>query len=106
MANRAAPALMLRQDDEEELVRWTRSTATRAGLVLRSRIVLAAAAGEANERIADRLGTSKTTVIKWRERYQRHGIAGLRDEPRSGRPRIVDHRQIVAATLAPPVNDG
>ena len=95
MANRAAPALMLRGGDREELTRWTRSTTTRAGLVLRARIVLAAAAGEANERAAQRLGTSKATVVKWRARYQAKGLAGLVDEPRSGRPRQVDHRDIV-----------
>ena len=102
MANRPAPALMLREDDRDQLVRWTRSTATRAGLVLRARIVLAASAGEANEAIADRLGTSRTTVIKWRARYQDKGLDGLLDEPRSGRPRQVDHRDVVAATLTPP----
>lgn len=61
----------------KELTRWTRSTAIRAGLVLRARIVLAAAAGEANEAIAERLGTSRTTVVKWRGRYQAKGVAGL-----------------------------
>jgi Homeodomain-like domain len=42
------------------------------------------------------------TVIGWRERYAASGLAGLEDEARSGRPRTVDHRQIVAATLTPP----
>lgn len=102
MANRPAPALTLREGDREELIRWTRSTTIRAGLVLRARIVLAAASGEANEAIADRLGTSRTTVVKWRGRYQAKGLAGLVDEPRSGRPRHVDQCAIVAATLAPP----
>ncbi|NCD20301.1 MAG: IS630 family transposase, partial [Actinobacteria bacterium] len=66
MANRAAPALTLRAGDREELERWTRATTVRAGLALRARIVLAAAEGEANERIAQRVGVSKVTVLKWR----------------------------------------
>lgn len=86
MANRPAPALMLREGDREELLRWTRSTTTRGGLALRARIVLAAAPGEANERAAQRFGTSKTTVVKWRARYQAKGLDGLLDEPRAGRP--------------------
>jgi transposase len=102
MANRPAPALALRDGDRDELVRLTRSTAVRAGLALRARIVLAAARGEANEHIAQSVGVSKVTVLKWRSRYSRHGLAGLADEARSGRPRIVDHREVVAATLRPP----
>jgi transposase len=37
-------------------------------------------------------------VIGWRVRYVERGLAGLDDEPRSGRPRLVDHRKIVAET--------
>jgi transposase len=71
-------------------------------LALRARIVLAAAEGEANERIAARVGVSKVTVLQWRRRYLERGVEGLADQPRSGRPRIVDHRAIVSATLRPP----
>ena len=102
MANRAAPGLMLRAGDREELERWTRATSVRAGLAVRARIVLAAAEGEANERIAQRVGVSKVTVLKWRARYQDRGLKGLADEPRSGRPRSVDHARIVSVTLKPP----
>ena len=83
-------------------MRWTRSTKLRAGLGLRARVVLAAAAGEANERIAEQVGASKVTVLKWRSRYQAKGLGGLEDEPRAGRPRTVDHARIVSVTLAPP----
>ena len=69
---------------------------------MRARIVLAAAEGEANERIAARLGTTRTTVIKWRGRYEAGGVSGLVDTARSGRPRQVDHARIVAATLSRP----
>jgi transposase len=41
-------------------------------------------------------------VSLWRSRYERSGIAGLDDEPRPGRPRVVDHEAIIAATLTPP----
>ncbi|NYE00008.1 hypothetical protein BJY21_001192 [Kineosphaera limosa] len=91
MANRAAAALMLREGDRGELERLHRSTAARAGQVLRARIVLAAADGEANERIAARFQTSKATVLKWRGRYQANGLAGLADEPWTV-PALVDTR--------------
>jgi len=48
------------------------------------------------------VGTSRPTVIGWRDRYQAKGIAGLEDEQRPGRPRSIDHAAIVTATLTPP----
>jgi len=51
---------------------------------------------------ARRLGLSRPTVIKWRDRFLAHGIAGLDDEPRSGRPKTIDDAAIIATTLDPP----
>ena len=102
MANRSAAALALRDGDREELARLTRSSAVRAGLAQRARIVLLAAEGASNTAIAAKVGVSRPTVIDWRNRYAAEGIAGLDDDPRSGRPRTIDHSQIVAVTLAPP----
>lgn len=102
MANRPAPALVLREGDRDELARLTRSSSVRAGLAQRARIVLLAAQGESNTGIADRVGVTRPTVIGWRDRYEADGIAGLSDEHRSGRPRTVDHAKIVAATLKSP----
>jgi transposase len=102
MANRPASALVLREGDRDELVRLTRASSGRAGLAQRARIVLLAADGESNTAIADKVGVSRPTVIDWRGRYVAEGLAGLADDPRSGRPRTIDHRAIVAVTLAPP----
>lgn len=55
--------------------------------VLRARIVLGAAGGTSNAAIARNLGITEDTVRKWRGRFCRHGLDGLRDRPRSGRPR-------------------
>ena len=102
MANRPAPALILRAGDREELTRLVRSSTVRAGLAQRARIVLLAADGETNVSIAARVGVSRPTVIDWRHRYGAKGIAGLEDDPRSGRPREVDYGKVVSSTLAPP----
>ena len=93
---------MLRHGDREELERWTRSDRYGASAAKRARIVLLAAEGVANTRIAERTDATVTTVLNWRGRYQDRGIAGLSDEPRPGRPRTLDHREIVAQTLRPP----
>jgi transposase len=102
MPNHPAAPLALRDGDRAELARLTRSSTVRAGLAQRARIVLLAADGESNTAIVALTGVSRPTVIGWRDRYRASGLAGLADEPRSGRPRRVDHRQIVAATLTPP----
>ena len=102
MANRPAPALVLREGDRVELSRLTRSSSVRAGLAQRARIVLLAATGRTNTAIAEVVGVSRPTVIGWRERYLAKGIAGLDDEPRSGRPRTIDHAAVITATLLPP----
>ena len=64
--------------------------------------MLLAAEGVANTRIAELSDATVTTVLNWRGRYEDRGIAGLRDAPRPGRPRSLDHRAIVAETLKPP----
>jgi transposase len=102
MANRPAAALVLRDGDREELSRLTRSTAARAGLAQRARIVLLAAEGASNTAIADKVGVSRPTALDWRGRYELEGMSGLDDDPRSGRPKTIDHGRIVSVTLAPP----
>jgi transposase len=56
---------------------------------LRAQVVLAAARGRANERIAADLRVAAATARKWRGRFARHGLGGLKDLPRSGRPREI-----------------
>src|SRR6266516_4608143 len=56
---------------------------------LRAQIVLAAARGRASARIAADLHISVDTVRKWRGRFAARGLDGLKDLPRSGRPRRI-----------------
>ena len=103
----AAPALVLGDDDRVALERLVRATSVRSGVAVRARIVLLAADGVSNTRIAELTGTSRPTVLKWRGRFEALGLAGLEDEERSGRPRHVDHEAIITATLtAPPKSLG
>jgi len=78
MVNRPAPALTLREGDFDVLTRLTRSSSVRAGLAQRARIVLLAADGLSNTTIADLVGTSRPTVIGWRDRYQAKASTGSR----------------------------
>jgi len=77
----------LSEEDREELERLVRRRTAEYRMVLRARIVLAAADGEENASIAERLELALNTVIKWRKRFFEEGMDGLVDRKRSGRPR-------------------
>ncbi|MDL9944556.1 helix-turn-helix domain-containing protein [Gordonia sp. ABSL11-1] len=79
--------MTLRDGDDVELERILRSTTAPAGAVKRVGIVALAAEGMANSRIQELTAASSATVVKWRNRYLREGLAGLVDAERSGRPR-------------------
>jgi transposase len=101
----AAPALVVSEQDLKTLRSWIRASSIEAGLAERARIVTLAGDGVSNSEIAERLGVSRPTVILWRQRYERGGLDGLIDRPRSGRPREIDddtRLDIVARTLAGP----
>jgi transposase len=102
---KAAAALAASPKQLAELQTWLRSPSLPSGLAQRARIITLAADGVANSEIAELLGCSRQTVITWRQRFTRSGIAGLTDRPRAGRPPTIDvHKEleIVAVTLAGP----
>src|SRR3954451_16270331 len=94
--------VLVSDDDRATLEYWTRCSTVSAGHCERARIVLAMADGAGTSATARMLGVSRPTVIKWRERFAVHGLAGLDDEPRSGRPKMIDDAAVIAATLEPP----
>jgi transposase len=73
-------------EDRAELQRVVRAVSSEVRMVERARIVLCAAEGLKGAEIAGRVGCSLPTVVKWRGRFERDGLQGLRDAPRSGRP--------------------
>lgn len=75
--------------------------------VLRAQIILAAAQGHTNTAIAVDLDIHVDTVRKWRKRYALHGLAGLQDLPRSGRPPTftpVQVAEVKALACTPPAD--
>ena len=62
-------------------------------MALRSQIILAAAGRQANQQITGALRIPQVTSGKWRRAFAQHGLDGVRDAPRSGRP--VQHGQEV-----------
>ena len=78
--------ILVSEADRAELERIVRASSSEVRMAERARIVLCAGAGLKGEEITALLGCSEPTVIKWRARYARAGLDGLRDAPRSGRP--------------------
>ena len=83
---RVAPAIFLDATMKVALNQLVRSSSAPQGVVQRSRIVLAAAAGKSNQQIAGELHMPEVTVGKWRRSFAQQGLQGLEDAPRSGRP--------------------
>lgn len=97
----AAP-LVLHPGDGRRLRGLIRSSQAAAGHVQRARIILLAAEGLPNARIARLVGVSTPTVLAWRKRYDAGGVDALADRARSGRPPTVDEAAVVVTTLNPP----
>jgi transposase len=101
--SRSAAPILLSDQERVTLRTWARSRSEPQRLVQRSQIILLAAEGVENQKIAEQLRTSRPTVQLWRERFLALRTSGLeKDAPRPGRlPPISDQKRaaIVEATL-------
>jgi transposase len=96
-------ALSITEEQRRTLEAWIAARNSPQKVVFRAKLVLLAAEGMANRKIAQRLDTSRPTVILWRQRFAAGGPAALVDDaPGRGRkPRIPAEkiRQVIDATL-------
>ena len=79
-----------------------------ARLVQRATIVLLCGQGMPIKQIAEKLDIRPNTVIDWRKRFEKEGIEGLQDKPRTGKPLTYDKafRNAVLQTLEEPPPHG
>ncbi|MEX3581586.1 MAG: IS630 family transposase [Burkholderia sp.] len=95
--------LALSEDERSQLTSMARSHSISAALVTRTRIVLAAATGEAQQLHRRASAThARATVGQWRIRFLEHRINGLYDKVFPGKPRTIgDERlaQLIHKTL-------
>jgi helix-turn-helix protein len=80
--------VLLSTERRAELEAWQRRTTLAAGLARRARMVLLRADGYSLAEIARQVGVAVRVVAKWLKRYRQHGLHGLGDQHRPGRPPV------------------
>ena len=99
----SAATLELDLEARRTLEGWINAGTSPQRIVLRARIILMAAQGMPNRRIAQTVGTSRPTVILWRNRFASGGVdALLEDAPGRGRPARISRakvKRVVEATI-------
>lgn len=96
-------AIPLQPAERTQLEQWEAAHGTPQQVALRCRIILGALAGQENVAIAEALGVSRPTVLRWRKRVREQGIGEVWEiAPGRGRKPQVDQatrEAIIEATL-------
>jgi hypothetical protein len=87
-------ALTVQMDDDarQTLLGWLRAQKTPVGLAKRAWAMVLLAGGETFSATARQVGLGDRHVRKWAKRFLRHGVEGLRDQPRPGRKPVFSPR--------------
>jgi transposase len=102
---RTAATIELSEEEARELRAVLKAPSASQQEAMRARIVLRAAEGASNTRIAQEVGVSLPTVGLWRRNFSERGLDGLQTAPRAGRPREIDAARVarvLAMTLETP----
>lgn len=93
--------------DEEaaEIERLSRSRTVETRQAERIKVIRLASQGCGTTEIARQVQRTRPRVLTWIKRFNAHGLSGLEDAPRSGRPRTYSAEQVsvvVATALTSP----
>lgn len=83
---RKTPHIEVPHEDKITLLHRAKSRTLPQHMVDRAKMIVESEAGTPVTQIARALHTYPNKIIFWRHRYEKHGLAGLQDAPRSGRP--------------------
>jgi transposase len=78
------------EESAATLKSWIRSTSLPQGQVSRAKMILALSDGSKIAEVAAAQRVSCKTVHKWKRRFIESGPEGLLDQPRPGRPSVID----------------
>jgi transposase len=82
--------LLLTEGQRIELTRWAQSRTLPAGDVFRGRLILALAEDRSHRQIMASLQTTAPTISRWKQRFQKHGMAGLEPRHKGSQPRVAN----------------
>lgn len=92
MARTAAPIPATKQQHDELLI-MKRSLKMERRYSQRAEIILLSLEGKTLDEIINQTAMSKPIVNKWRQRFRKYGIEGLKDAQRSGKPSVITAAQ-------------
>lgn len=90
---RIGQPITLTMEENQELLTMSRSHKLEKRYVERANIILYSAEGKSLDEIVALTGKSKPVVNKWRQRFRKDRINGLKDAPRSGKPKTITPEQ-------------
>jgi len=90
---RIGQPIKLTMEERKELLTMSRSHKLEKRYVDRAIIILHSDEGKSLEQITKLIGKSRPVVNKWRQRFRKYRLEGLKDAPRSGKPKIITPEQ-------------
>jgi transposase len=90
---RIGKPIKLTMEEKEELLTMSRSRKLERRYVERAKIILLSDQGLPMSDIIEQSGLSRPVVNKWRQRFRQLGIDGLKDAPRTGKPKVITPEQ-------------
>jgi len=90
---RIGQPIEITSDERDELLTMSRSHKLEKRYVERALIILYSVEGKSLEQIIELTGKSRPVVNKWRQRFRERGLEGLKDAPRSGKPKTITPEQ-------------
>ena len=90
---RIGQPIQLTMEEKQELLTMSRSHKLEKRYVERAMIILHSAEGRSLDQIIELTRKSRPVVNKWRNRFRKYRVEGLKDAHRSGKPKTITPEQ-------------